>query len=574
MLEKLAYYLNYNYLYTMDGLIKQINKIDGFQIIYVINFVSIVDSQSFLILFYAKYLYSDLIPIDLVKRLLSKKRLEIQNSVKLLLDLNLAELVDLNTIRISRLVLDEVTESSEKKAKLELKLAETLSTQFKLSESKMKDIYYPSVLSFLSMWKKFSVKPDDQEFNKHFAQLCFDIGDFNFKQKRLEIAMKYTEMGLKRESDQSEKFNYLLGECYFGLENYQKALEHFNSNISRSSSSDESTKPYFMIGKCYYKCKNFLNAVNALKKAYERNQKHIECVYLLARSYEMLEAYEVSVKYNLEVLNLLKSSPPGTPNVVDQFSIYTSLGETMSNLKNYKMSLEYFEKAFDIVAKRSDKVGIAWLLIRMGENNLRLENYDQALNDFMTAYDIRLGDGTLFSLLELAEPLNLAGIVQRRKGNSAIALGYFDRAFRLRFKHHHSTANLDLVNSYINLGLANRDLNQFSKSENFFETAYEMKKQMDNLNEDDGYKLKVVEDWTRNQLRREMNRLKSGSMKKILMNKEKASLLNGKSLARVYLFCKDDASLFREIVDDESLTEEDCAEFIKWFDNITLVRNV
>lgn len=582
-LEKLTYYLKYNYLYTTENIINQLMQIDGFRLGQVMQFVKKVDEKAFDILLYAKYLHVDFVPIDLLISLLSKKKFEIQNSIRFLLDLDLVELLDSGGggqldkgLKISRLVVDQIKPASnDLKYYMETKLAECLNLFFNKND---KIIYYPSVISFLAESRNLCPSLDqDVEFGRKFAELCYLVGEYNTSNARFDTSIKFIELGLERLNRTKEspsksllvddKFYNLLGMCHFNLLNYRKALDCF---ISISSDS-KLPRPQFIIGKCYFETGNFSDAIKNLRKWFDSSTNQdetlrYECTNMLALSYQKLEKYSSANKYNLILADMIKSKPRVYKkiNLVD---IYIRVGTSMECMDDCKNSLLYFERAFDIASKTTNFKLISWLFMKMGQNNLTLENFNQAFSDFRSAHE--LGENKPgFSLIEIAEPLDWTGVCHRCRGDYKLALKYFDQSFRLKSRFYQEvTDNSDMVKSYIYLGLANRDLGDVVKCEEYFSKAYRIKKEL-LKNEIDETKLSRIEKWSKHK-----------TQEYVLENCSSDSLLkqhlydcDGKQMARAYVFGIGELDFVREVLqkEHEKFSRQECNEFIRWFDQISL----
>lgn len=574
-LEKLTYYLNYNFLYTTENVLKQLSVTESFRVIHVIMFIRKIDPQSFKILQYAKYLYFDLVPVDLLMSLLAKKKFEIQASIRLLLDLDLVELREengLKGLKISHAVLHEVkVQSNELKVELETSLAKVLLRHFRDTTK----FYYMSVVSFLAQSRNLSVNMEDNEFLIHIAQLYNLVGKFNSFNMRFERSIRFFETGLdwlqkasSHDDSLEESFYISLGVSYYMLSQYKEALGYFEMsrfNDEYADDVDESTtpRPYFIIGKCYFKVEDLENAEKHLEKAYQLkniNSNWYECIQLLSIVTLMLKNYSSALKYNKELLKMIKSNK-NIYRTVDEMEAYFRLGVIKEKQDDLNESLIYFERAFETARKTNNARRITSILIKLGKISMKSENFNKAYNDFRTADEIR-SSSVEFNYLEQAEPLHLIGVCHRRMKQYDQAKKYLEKGFRLRNKHHKSMANLDIVDSYVNLGLVHQALGDHAKCEGYFATAFEYKKELLREEIDVGL-LDQVAKWSNEMVREHLDKRDTIRINQCFGH------LTGKELARIYLFGKEDFDLIKDMTDKKT-TKQDAIDFIDWFGSLSL----
>lgn len=556
-LEKLTFYLKYNYLYSIDNIIKQLTQTENFRLSQVIAFVKSVDTESAQILFFSKYLYQEFIPIDLLLNLLDKKKFEIQNSIKFLIDLNLVELTCSQYgqkplgLKLHHMIQKEIKlPSIESKIEVEKRLVQTLNGLFPKAEM----FYYPSVITFLSYCKK--LKPDDEEFLEKFADLCYLVGDFEYSRQRLPTAIKFLKMGYDRsKKDGLERFIIRLGECHFQLKEYSLALDYYK--LLEESPSN----PYFKIGKCYFEIKDYTNAVKFLKIVFNEAQRSSEnfpeCINLLGISYEQMKKYQIAIKYNLELLKIKESD--SNSNKYELIEILSRLGRCHDKLEKHSTALEYYERGFELVSQGKDYKKICQSLINVGKMNLKLENYDQALSDFKTVHDLQALNSEKISYLELAEPLDCLGECYFKKGNLDLARKYFEEAMKLRLKYYGQNMHSVLIDTYIHLGIVYQKLKESRKADDFLKKAYDIKKNLIG-NEINLKQFSKIEKWSVTLVQKWLNDLSNEKLTQTFKN------YDGLALARVYLLGFDNSDYFKDLIDENltniDLTKNDCVNFI------------
>ena len=162
------------------------------------------------------------------------------------------------------------------------------------------------------------------------------------------------------------------GHKYYNKKDYKKAVEHYEKSLKLklgvygSKQHEEVAKHYHnLLGPCYRKLQDYEKAIESFQTAYEirkqslgenhwqtkASRKAMADVYdPEGRKYykeqdykKALECYEKSLKLKLEVY--------GSEQHKEVAYCYNNLGHSYWHLKDYKQALTYFEKAYEIYKK-------------------------------------------------------------------------------------------------------------------------------------------------------------------------------------------------------------------------------
>jgi tetratricopeptide (TPR) repeat protein len=166
--------------------------------------------------------------------------------------------------------------------------------------------------------------------------------------------------------------NYLgLGECYYALKDYEKALLNFS--ISRKLKPEEASC-YQWLGFSYYNLRKYNDAIDGFIKA-NTIKESFDNYNWLGLCYYTLEDYETSLKYYLKYAELC-------PQNADAWLPHNRLGWNYFYLQMYYDAIEQFKESIRIKPAHYSYIGLCRVYQAMGE-------YDKAL-DLLTTIQNRL----------------------------------------------------------------------------------------------------------------------------------------------------------------------------------------
>ena len=147
-----------------------------------------------------------------------------------------------------------------------------------------------------------------------------------------------------------------LGECYYALTEYGKAVENFSRAMKLKP--DEAS-PYQWLGFSYFNLLNYNEAIEYLLKA-NAIQESVTNYNWLGNCYRSLEDYETALKYSLKFLELHpKNTDLGLP--------YNRLGWNYYSLKLYYDAIEHFKESIRIKPENGSYIGLCKVYEAMGE---------------------------------------------------------------------------------------------------------------------------------------------------------------------------------------------------------------
>ncbi|CAF1648639.1 unnamed protein product [Adineta ricciae] len=159
----------------------------------------------------------------------------------------------------------------------------------------------------------------------------------------------------------------------------------------------------------------------------------------------------------------------------DRAHYYHCLGYLKDGQGDYKMAIEYYEKALEIDKKAlpSNHPDLAQSYNNIGAVYYNMAEYSKALSFYEKALGIR--EKTLPSNHpDLATSYNCIGTVYTNMGEYSKALSFYEKALGIREKTLPSN-HPSLATSYNNIGLVYMNMGEYSKALSFYEKALEIR---------------------------------------------------------------------------------------------------
>lgn len=229
---------------------------------------------------------------------------------------------------------------------------------------------YSSAISILK-----SIEAEDPE-NRN---VLFNLGLCYLQIGRADVTKRYLSKYIELEKKDYAAHN-LLGIAFENLGETDSSFVYFNKAIKINSKASEA---YFNRGRLYFSQSKFELALKDFLKA-KSDDKNFNLSMMLAQTYYALGKYAEALKEYKISLNL-------KPN---DFLILKNLGNTASQLKDFKAAIEYYSQALEI---QDDDVDI--LNNRMLCYN-ELEDSENSEKDAQRIKDIQAEKGVQISMLQ------------------------------------------------------------------------------------------------------------------------------------------------------------------------------
>ncbi len=229
---------------------------------------------------------------------------------------------------------------------------------------------YSSAISILK-----SIEAEEPE-NR---EVLFKLGLCYLQTGRADVTKRYLSKYIELEKNDYAAYN-LLGIAFNNLGEIDSSFAYFNKAIKIN---DKSAEAYFNRGRLYFSQSEFDLALKDFLKA-KSDDKNFNLSMMLAQTYYALGKYAEALEEYKISLNL-------KPN---DFLVLKNLGNTASQLKDFKAAIEYYSQALEI---QDDDVDI--LNNRMICYN-ELEDSENSEKDAQRIKDIQAEKGVQISMLQ------------------------------------------------------------------------------------------------------------------------------------------------------------------------------
>lgn len=249
------------------------------------------------------------------------------------------------------------------------------------------------------------------------ADMNFKLGKFN---EAIDLAVKQLP---KSDAQEASELNKIIGESYFNLQEYEKAIPYLN--VYKGKQGKWNNTDFYLLGYCHYQQGEFAEAISQFNKIIDGNDfvaqnayYHLGICYLeLQKKQEALNAFRsaTGMKFDSEIQQnasfnyALLSYETGNPyepvqevlsEYLEQYPGDTRNAQIRSLLVNSYISSRNFEGALALARNNrnsiDDETFQQVLYFRAGELFVK-EDYKLALNMFQEASEIK-GDNRTMAL--------------------------------------------------------------------------------------------------------------------------------------------------------------------------------
>lgn len=331
-------------------------------------------------------------------------------------------------------ILSNIGETYLKKG--DLAKAETFYLKI-LKLDKDKKLYFPDIASFylkkgnlkeswkylkksIISWESWEDKEDVEKkllepYKPYLSEDNFyahvSVGFIYYFLGKWKEAKEHFERALKLNRSEFDQ-HYRLGMSYKSIGNYKKAVLYLEEALKRSPNHYDTN---LQLGIIYglssivayvYKTKtDYKRSVELLEKASQIDPENPSSYYYLGKTYLEMEKYYEALRETRKALNIQKDVP-----ILNQWRILDQMGAIYTEMKDYKMALEYYSKSLEVYDNCFTRYDIIEALIN-------LKDYDKARDFIKRSIDacpqhklfkIKLGDvffeeGKYLSAIQLYE---------------------------------------------------------------------------------------------------------------------------------------------------------------------------
>lgn len=97
-----------------------------------------------------------------------------------------------------------------------------------------------------------------------------------------------------------EDIDFLRGECYYGIKEYDKAIEYFNRSIKNQKEDWADVQTFVYLGVCEFKLNNFEKAILEFKRALAQSENVCEAHFGMAKAYDKIGEVKLAKEHILK----------------------------------------------------------------------------------------------------------------------------------------------------------------------------------------------------------------------------------------------------------------------------------
>jgi len=192
---------------------------------------------------------------------------------------------------------------------------------------------------------------------------------------------------------------FALGDAEVSRDSIDQAITYYKSSIDQyllANSEIKLTNLYLILGSLYTYQQNLFEALDCFQKALkiaeklENKETQVKVYNNLGSAYQNIEKYEEALECYSNALVIYEE----LGNTKDLFYVYGNLGILHATMGDKVLAETYFKKTLQYARDNSDEVIEAFALISLGDFNMDIEDFPEALNYYNEA-------------LEMAEFVNL-----------------------------------------------------------------------------------------------------------------------------------------------------------------------
>ena len=234
-------------------------------------------------------------------------------------------------------------------------------------------------------------------------------------------------------ADEQMLGSYHLGEAYYSLSKYNKALDSYSNVIGLLDSKNNDTlesETYLSIGLAYGEINNKEESKRNLLKSVEieeklnRPQKISVRYFYLGNLYHELSNFKTSIRYLYQSLEFFKKS--GDKDWVA--TIYNTIGVVYSDFGSYEEALDNYKSALSIQKEIDDMAGMAQSLNNIGIVYYEWGHIEKALEYYQKSLEI---EEELENKNGQAGSYNNIGIIYSEWEQNKIAQEYYNKALAI-----------------------------------------------------------------------------------------------------------------------------------------------
>lgn len=360
------------------------------------------------------------------------------------------------------------------KSELAAKRKELAANNFSDATNMVADLYTPASANYADIvWKKALIKKQMGDYNSAFhdmnvvmnaftslyksdahvevANVNIVIGNWKAETKNWKQAKEFylgAEKILKQSllgenSLEVAKIHEVIGEAYFGTQDYQEALQYWESslsikeNLTRPNDTEEVAISLRYIARALIELNRLEDAKKCLDRAievFQRTNDNLE----IARTFEIYGLREAKRNDLDKALEHLQRAEKLREGIQDEesYNLFLMIGDV--HLKQFSIgdAQHYYSKALDIATKTEAGWNYSDVYDRYGDSYITQSIFSNAGTYYFKGYELRKAylEKERIAEDQLAISETKLGTLSELQGDDAKANEYYDLAMRRRIK--------------------------------------------------------------------------------------------------------------------------------------------
>ncbi|MBU0900094.1 tetratricopeptide repeat protein [bacterium] len=274
--------------------------------------------------------------------------------------------------------------------------------------SLIEDGLYPQAINQL---EDLSISVDDQEIT---PEKSFLLASCYRKLRMEEKAIFYYQEAIREKSSFSDYALYHMGECYFELKEYQKALEGFKELTTKYPQTFLKSKALYRIAQNSFMLEDYLSAIKEYQEFirwFPADEKKLKTLYQIALSYQNLGNWQEAFLRYQEIIRqdpkhrMALESLKKIEEILAAYPIELKADEYLAQAKGWYYHQKY-EKAYLICQKvieiEKDNLLLIKALSLLGDSFYEERNFLAAIGAYQKALSISSNEGAASSYYKLA----------------------------------------------------------------------------------------------------------------------------------------------------------------------------
>lgn len=290
----------------------------------------------------------------------------------------------------------------------------------------------------IQVWQRALELSRQSEHVQREATALRNIGTAYVMLREPEQALMHLQQSLQLPEHAQEPEDRLfviesIAYVYQAIGSLNEALNYLNQGLELARETGNSLR----IAAIFEKLESIIDYLQEERIGYQQTEEYqavANLLFLVARSYDILEDSQEALGYYIQYLDILERGDLTSPNREDIESIkhqqafaYLRVGRIYYSQNNLEQAIQYYNDLSLIARSIQDIKVRAFILTELGVTSIHLEYFDRALNFLDEALSLSNEDAS-----RQADIFDQMGVIYSLLGDHDLALEYLKRAVGIR----------------------------------------------------------------------------------------------------------------------------------------------